>query len=497
MKKLLLLTLCLASLGLRAGEIDRLVDKSLKYNDIKPSPVCSDDVFLRRTSLLLTGRIPEVAAVKSFLADKSAGKRSRMIDSLLQSEGFVSYQVMKWGDLLKIKSEFPSNLWPNAVQAYNRWLTEQVRGNVPYDKMVYELLTSTGSNFRVGPVNFYRAFQTRGPKAYNEMISLLFMGSRTADEQCEIFFTNIAFKGSNEWKEDFLYINPDKATVASVVKMTDGKNVPVIRGGDLRIAYAKWLTAPDNPYFARAMANRMWSWMMGRGIVHQPDDMRPDNAPSNPELLSYLEKQFVASGFDTRAVLREILNSDAYQRISLSNDSNRDDEALFSHYPLRRLTAEALIDAICDATGVPDRYQSRVPEPFTFFPPDFRAVEIGDGTITNSQLMLFGRPTRDVAFESDRRDELDSKQILYLINSSTINEKIDKSPRLQELIDSKKDMAGITSELYLMTVGRYPTQKEVALVNSYSKQFKKEPMAVTSKNLMWALINSDEFILNR
>jgi len=477
-----------------SAEIDRLAGQVLKEHGVTPSEMCTDDAFLRRTSLVLTGRLPSAAEARAFLADKSAGKRARIIDSLLLTDSYVDYFVMKWGDLLRIKSEFPSNLWPNAVQAYNRWLKVEIRDNVPYNKMVYELLTATGSDFRVGPTNFYRAFQTRSPEAWNNMVALLFLGSRTADPQDEIFFSNIAFKSSKEWKEEFLYPDIDKVVMNKTVTMPDGHTAAVSAGTDLRTPYVAWLTSPGNRQFARTIANRVWYWMLGRGIVQEPDDFRADNPPSNPALLDYLADQMVKSGFDMHAMLRLILNSQTYQRSSMPNDSNRGDEALFSHYKLQRLTAEALIDGICDLTQVSDQYYSRVPEPFTIFPPGTRAVQIEDGTITDAQLSLFGRPTRDVPYESDRRNDLNSKQVLYLINSSTINDKINKSPWLKGMLEQKMSMERIAEELYLGAVGRLPTDKEKQLAASLAKQT-SVPQA--SKELLWALINSREFLFNR
>lgn len=490
MRYLLTSLLVVLAVTLRAGEIDKIIDKTLSQRGIEPSVAVGDDVFLRRTSILLTGLVPSAEQAAAFIGDKSPQKRVQLVDSLLSSEAYIFAQVNKWGDLLRIKAEFPSNLWPNATQAYNRWLKVQIRDNVPYDVWVRDLLTASGSNFRTPQVNFYRAFQTRTPQAFADNAALLFMGLRKAPQGIDEFFTEVKFKGSNEWKEEFVFVDLDaRAPFPIYITMPDGKSVPIVQGKDSRVAFASWLTAKDNPLFARAIVNRVWSWLMGRGIVDPADDMSAQ--VSNPELLGYLEKDFVAHNFDLKYLFRQILLSDAYARSSVPNKSNAADTALFSHYTLERLSAETIVDGIADITGVGNRYISRTPEPYSYFPLDMRSVELGDGTVTSPELMLFGRPTRDVALESDRKNELNSMQVLYLVNSSTLAQKIAQSPKLKAFLQTKPTADAASEWLYLTVIGRYPSVAETAVVKSYMAQ---NGNAKGAADVMWALLNSKEFL---
>jgi hypothetical protein len=226
---------------------------------------------------------------------------------------------MKWGDVLRVKSEFPVNLWPNAVQAYHRWVRTSLRDNLPYDRFARALLTSSGSNFRVGPANFYRAAEGHEPKAIATSVALVFMGSRLGawplerQAQMAAFFSQIGYKATAEWKEEIVFFDPDKGTKGSV--LPDGTITRLAATDDPREAFTSWLVSPKNPWFARAAVNRVWFWLVGRGIVHEADDVRPDNPPSNPELLAYLER-VRGRGSDLKALYRLILNS-AYQLSSI------------------------------------------------------------------------------------------------------------------------------------------------------------------------------------
>jgi hypothetical protein len=411
--------------------------------------------------------------------------------------------VLKWGDLLKCKSEFPSNLWPNAVQAYARWMKESIRANIPYDLFVRELLISSGSNFRVGEVNFYRAFQTRDPKNISESFALIFLGMRPSTKfgdnksvaDLGPFFSQLKYKKSEEWKEEFVYIDKDISPKIYSVMMPGGDKVVLKSNTDFRIALVDWLTAKQNPYFAKVMVNRIWFWLMDRGIVNDPDDFRENNPPSNPELLTFLENEFKAHNYDVKYMFRLILNSKTYQRSAITNESNKTDEALFSHYRIHRLTAEQLIDAICDITDAPETYWSRVPEPFTFLPKDTRAVQLEDGTISTPVLEMFGRPSRDISYESDRNNNLTMKQVLYLLNATQVTDKINKSKKLKLLTDQSPSKEKLISEIYLLILNRFPLQTETSTAMIYFAENKKDKYQNTS-DLVWALINTKEFLFD-
>ena len=485
------------------ARLDACVDNSLNKNNLTASDLCSDATFIRRLSLGITGRQPSSSVAQKFIELKDPEKRSKQIDSLLDSDGFVEYQVLKWGDLLRCKSEFPSNLWPNAVQAYSRWMKESIRNNIPYDQFVRELLISSGSNFRVPEVNFYRAFQTRDAKNISESFALIFLGMRPSTKfgdnktaaDLGPFFSQLKYKKSEEWKEEFVYIDKDISPKIYSVPMPGGDKVVLKANTDLRIALIDWLTAKQNPYFAKVMVNRIWFWLMGRGIVNDPDDFRDNNPPSNPELLSFLENEFKTHNYDVRYMFRMILNSKTYQRSAVTNESNKTDESLFSHYRIHRLTAEQLIDAICDITDAPETYWSRVPEPFTFLPKDTRAVQLEDGTISTPVLEMFGRPSRDISYESDRNNNLTMKQILYLLNSTQVTDKINKSKKLKSLTDQITSKEKLISGIYLLILNRFPLQSETSTTITYFAENKKDKYQNTS-DLVWALINTKEFLFD-
>ncbi len=317
----------------RQGKIDELVFGRLEQLGIQPASPCSDAVFVRRAYLDVIGTLPTAQEAKEFLLDQSPSKRSALIDRLLEREEFADYWAMKWSDLLRVKAEFPINLWPNAAQAYHRWIRTSIRENLTYDRFVREMLTANGSNFRVGQVNFYRAVQNKTPEGIAQAVALTFMGTRAENWPKDrlagmaAFFAQISFKSTTEWKEEIVAFDADKAAdpansaAPAAPLFPDGTPAQLVPGQDPRQAFADWLIAPQNPWFTRNIVNRVWSWLLGRGVIHEPDDIRPDNPPSNPELLTYLQKELVAAKYDLKHVFRLILNSKAYQ---LSSVPNRD-----------------------------------------------------------------------------------------------------------------------------------------------------------------------------
>jgi hypothetical protein len=482
------------------GRIDELVAARLKQLGLEPANGCSDAVFLRRAYLDVTGTLPTADEARRFLADTAADKRRKLVDQLLERDEYVDYWTMKWCDLLRVKSEFPINLWPNAVQAYHRWIRASVQENLPYDRFVRELLTASGSNFRKPQVNFYRAVQNKEPQALAQAVALTFMGVRPASWPKErwsgmaAFFSQIAYKPTIEWKEEIVLFDQDKAATEAAAKtlqaavFPDGTPAKLAPGQDPREAFADWLLAPKNPWFARNMANRVWFWLLGRGIVNPPDDLRPDNPASNPELLAYLEQELVASRYDLKHLCRLILNSATYQRSHIWTADDARAEADFACYPLRRLEAEVLIDAICQITGTTEQYSSIIPEPFTFMPEEQRAVTLADASITSVFLEKFGRSSRDTGLESDRNNRPTAAQRLHQLNSSHIRRKLETSPKLQPLLRSNtQKRAEIAAELYLTILSRFPTDDEMKTLEAYAQR------GTMARDLAWALINCPEF----
>src|ERR1022692_18582 len=485
--------------------IDARVFDRLKRLDIRPANLSSDAVFLRRAFLDVIGTLPTAGEASQFLADPDPAKRAALIDRVLFRSEFADYWAMKWCDLLRVKAEFPINLWPNAAQAYHHWIRAAIRDNQPYDRFVRDLLTSSGSNFRDAPVNFYRAMQSKEPPAIAQTVALTFMGTRAENWPPEPlaamagFFSQIGYKETGEWKEEIVYFKPRPVGQAlppanfPPVAFPDGTPAHLAPGRDPREVFADWLIAPENPWFAHNAVNRVWSWLLGRGIIHEPDDIRPDNPPSNPELLAYLQHELVASHYNLKSIYRLILNSQTYQLSAIPRTTRAEAAANFAYYPLRRLDAEVLADALCETTGTTETYTSAIPEPFTFIPEDQRSISLPDGSISSAFLELFGRPPRDTGLEAERNNRLTAAQQLHMLNASHVERKIEQSGKLQDLIRTTKGEQAMVTGLYLTILSRYPTTEELQAVKVYSQNTNLKPREAVN-DLAWGVMNSAEFL---
>lgn len=537
-----------------SNQIDKLVFEQLARLKIQPS-LASDGVFVRRAYLDVIGILPTAAEARAFIQDPdTANKRRILVDQLLERDEFATYWAMKWSDILRIKAEFPVNLWPNAAQAYHRWVLASLASNKPYDQFARELLTASGSNFRVGPANFFRAIQDRKPEGIATAVALTFMGTRAetwpADRLSGMaaFFSQVGYKPTSEWKEEHVFWDPlgtsnaagntapGRAAVTAIGTtpppppttpapapiiprattgvFPDGTQVSLPADRDPRELFADWLISPKNPWFTRNIANRAWGWLLGRGIIHEVDDIRPDNPPSNPALLAYLESELIAHHYDLKHLYRLILNSQTYQFSSVTNFKQSGAEANFASYPLRRLDAEVLIDAINKITGAADLYTSPIPEPFTYIPEDKPAVAIADGSITSPFLALFGRSARATGLESERDNKPVPAQWLHLLNSSHIQRKLEQGPKLKALFDASRSQSATIEELYLTVLSRYPSAEELknALALGQVQPARPAPVARPTNppakpappvvikrredwiDLAWALLNSSEFL---
>jgi len=481
--------------------VDELVFARLKELHLQPARLCSDAVFVRRAYLDVIGTLPKGTEAEQFLLSVDANKRKALIDRLLERDEFADYWAMKWSDLLRVKAEFPINLWPNAAQAYHRWIRSSIKDNMPYDRFVRELLTASGSNFRVPPVNFYRALQNKEPAAIAQTVALTFMGTRAEKwpaaqlSGMAAFFSAIGYKHTAEWKEEIVIFDLEKATnLASLAAVfPDGTRAALSPDRDPREVFADWLIDPKNPWFTEAIANRVWSWLVGRGVIQEPDDIRPDNPPSDPKLLALLEKELIASHYDLKPLFRLILNSKTYQLASVPATDSPEAAAHFAFYPLRRLQAEVLIDALDQITGTTESYSSAIPEPFTFIPGEMRSIALPDGSISSSFLEMFGRSTRDTGLESERNNRATSDQRLHLLNSSHIQNKLEQSKLIPMLVQSTKTPREIAAALYLGILARFPTADEAKIAETY---FQTPGVARRQGtiDLAWALINSEEFL---
>lgn len=387
--------------------VDRLLAAQWQKLGIQPANPCSDAVFLRRAYLDVTGSIPTAAEAAAFLQHPD---RPALVDRLLASDRYAAYYAMRWSDLLRVKAEFPVNLWPNAAQAYYHWIRASLAANKPYDQFARELLTASGSNFRDPPVNFYRALQSRDPLSIAQTVAQTFLGTPTPPAGMAAAFTQIRYKETKEWKEEIVYsaANPDprEALAASLLQ---------------------------DPAFPRTIVNRIWSWLQGQDL-------------DNPEVLDYLAKQLIANHYDLKSTYRTILNTNTYQ---LSPIPVNGPAAAVS-----RLDAEVLADALNLITGTTDSYTSAIPEPYTFMPDDQRAVDLPDGSITNAFLDLFGKPARDTGLPAERNNRITDAQRLHLLNSTNIQRKLQQIPRMS--ID----------QLYLTILSRYPSPDERKLAQS-------------------------------
>ncbi len=515
------------------NHIDEIVFAKLHSLGIQPV-LCSDAVFVRRAYLDIIGQLPSAEEARAFIESPDKNKRTALVDRLLNDTRHADYWAMRWSDILKVKAEFPVKLWPNAAQAYHRWIWESLAQNKPYDRFARELLTSSGSNFRVGSVNCYRAIPNRTPEGIASGVALALMGTRIDfwPEQRRAtlspFFSQIGFKPTSEWKEEIVFWDPLRSntapgstaagcdSVAAAVTATnsipqalaeplaensgqevsfpDGSKTVIPPDRDPREVFADWLIRPENPWFAKAIVNRVWAWAMGRGIIHEPDDIRDDNPPANPDLLAYLEKELTTHGYDLKYLKRLIFTSTTYQLSPIPHYQSPEGMVNFASYMMRRVEAEVLADALDQITASSDLYTSAVPEPFTYIPKDMRAVVIADGSISSSFLTLFGRSARATGMENERINELASPQWLYLLNSGQIQLKLQTSPKLRALVAAGGSNKEITERLYLTILSRLPTDEEVQAMEDYIKLGVAKGQDAWS-DLAWALMNSLEFLL--
>jgi hypothetical protein len=499
------------------NKVDELVFARLKKLGLPPSAVCTDEVFLRRVYLDAVGILPAPDEVKSFLADTDPQKRSKLIDRLLERDEFADFWALKWGDLLRIKSEYPVRIWPKAVQTYYQWLRDSIAHNKPYDQFVRELLLAGGSNFRSGAANYFRAVPSKDPQTIAETTALIFMGARIGCARCHghpqenwsladdlglaAFFGKVAYKNTTEWKEEIVFINPKgsfrnpKTKEAVKPKLWGGEPLDLPPDEDPRGKFADWLTSPENPWFAKNIANRIWCWLMGRGIVHEPDDLRSTNPPSNPELLDYLVRELLDRKYDLKHVYRLVLNSKTYQLSSDPNQWNQNDAVHFSHYQTRRLMAEQLLDAISRVTENSERFSSRIPEPATRVPTGYGAIQLSDGNIESPFLEMFGRPPRDTPYEGERSCDVFLRHELYFVNSEHLEGKIANGERIKRLLKANKSDAEIVEELVLAALSRLPREEEKQTLVEYLAQGKGN-RAQAVRDLVWAIVNTKEFEFN-
>src|SRR5687767_10318315 len=478
--------------------IDRLVDAKLERLKIQPSASTDEATFLRRVSLDLTGRLPSPETVRAFLADgrSSRVKRAAMIDELIASPEYVDHWTVKWGDLLQSSRKY---LGEKGAYEFQHWIREAIASNRPYDKVVRELLTARGSSYDNPAANYFRV--TRDAKPAMEKTTQVFLGVRMVCAQCHdhpferwtqnqyyqmsAFFSAVGIRAGFEVGEEIVFDqrseydmkHPKDGRIVKPQFMVASHAAPVPDGPQRRDALAAWLTSKENPFFARAIANRMWSYFVGKGIIDPVDDIRASNPPSNPALLEALTPHFVANNFDLRDLMRTIVSSRTYQASIVTNEWNTTDRDNFSHAIPRRLSAEELMDAVASATGARPRFPD-VPE-------DTAASQLVDPHIGREGFLdVFGRPARESSCECERRSDFSLPQALNLVNGTTISDAVaDGKGRVAALVLIGRSDEAIVDELYLAALSRLPTQEERQRAITYISGAAKGSRV---QDLLWA-----------
>ncbi len=486
-----------------AKAIDSLVNAKLASLRIAPSGICDDEAFLRRATLDLVGLLPTPEERARFLADAAPDKRSRLVDELMARKEFVELWVMKWAEILQIRSG--GEVSPKATILYHQWLDRRIAANEPVDRMVRDLLTATGGTFDNPPTNYFQL--ERNTLKLAENVAQAFLGMRIQCAQCHnhpfdrwtmddyygfaAFFAQIGRKKGADPREQVVF-NAGSGEVPHPVKGKPaapkflGGEAPKVADRDRREALAAWITAPDNPFFAKRVANVAWTHFFGRGIVHEPDDARVSNPPVNAPLLDDLGRRLVASGWDFRRLVRDIVTSRTYQRACETNDTNRLDETNFSHAAVRRQRAEVLLDVLAQVTDTKNKFPG--------LPLGARAVQMADGRTTNYFLTTFGRATREDVCSCAVRMDPSLSQALHLLNGDVANDRIRQGNLVERRLKEGRTPGEIIDELFVRCDCRMPTEREriETLVTVLDASDRRQAL----EDVFWALLNSPEFIFN-
>jgi hypothetical protein len=506
--------------------IDHHVFAKLKTLRMKPSDLSTDSVFLRRAYLDAIGTLPTADEVRRFLADDRADKRTRLIDALLERPEFADFWALKWSDLLRNEEKV---LDRKGVAIYRHWIRQGIADGKPLNEFARELIAGRGSSYAEPAANFYRAL--RDPHARAEAVAQVFLGIRIGCAKCHnhpfeqwtqtdyhslaAFFARVQYRiVENNRKDKFdkhefdgeqiVYLDREGEVTHPRTKevlrpLFPAAETPIFANDADRIgALADWVARPDNPFFARAQANRIWYHLLGRGIVDPLDDFRASNPPVNGPLLDALAQDLVGHRFDLRHLVRTIMNSRTYQLSAVPNDTNRDDETNFSRALIRPLQAEVLLDAVSQSTGVPAQ--------FTGFPTGTRAVQLpGVGasrarsdkrTDADRFLATFGKPIRLLTCECERSEDTTLNQAFQLITGQMLNDMLaEPDNRLGRLLAAGKPMGDVIEELYLTFLSRPPSAAERSAALAMLAKAKDRRPAL--EDLAWGLVNAKEFLLRR
>lgn len=495
----------------RKNFIDELVLEKLQSLNIPPSPDSNDSEFIRRAFIDTIGRLPRVEETRRFLADKSPEKRDALIESLLVQPEFVDYWTYKWSDLLLVSG---ARLRPKAVEAYYKWIRQRVADNTPWDRFAREIVTAKGSTHGNGAANFYALHQD--PLDMSETVSMAFLGMSINCARCHDHplekWTNDQYYGmaslfarvrGKGWGGDFRSGDGNRVIFSAAEgelmqprtgrpqppRPLDGTQIAFASTEDRRLHLAKWLTAPENPYFSRAIVNRIWANFLGVGIVERVDDLRLTNPPSNETLLSALAANLVKNHYNLKGLMRLILQSKTYQRSSLAVAGNEADRRFYSRYYPRRMKAEVLLDAISQATAVPTKFKD--------YPEGTRALQLRDANVASYFLKTFGRPERIITCECERSDEPSMVQVLHIVNGDTLNQKLEvKNNRIGKWLAGKTSDADIVDEAYLAALARKPTKSEKEQILKVLAAADPKEKRLVVEDLYWGILSSREFLFN-
>jgi hypothetical protein len=491
--------------------IDSLVHDKLRKLRIVPSGLCSDEQFIRRVYLDIIGALPTPEEYQQFVADTDPLKREKLVDALLYRKEFVEMWVMKFTELLRIRS---GNVAVGAISykaalLYANWLSDQIAGNVPMNVIVQDLLGASGSTFTEPATNFYQV--ERDTKKLAEDVAQVFMGMRIQCAQCHnhpfdrwtmddyygfvAFFSQIGRKRAED-PRDMVIFNSGGGDIKHPVggrvmppKFLGGA-VPDLAGRDRRKVLGEWLASPENPYFARNIANIVWAHFFGRGITEPVDDVRVSNPPSNPELLDELGRRFTGYNYDFRKLVRDICTSRTYQLSTQVNETNALDLSNFSRAYVRRMRAEVLFDAISQVT------QTRHLNKFRGLPQGARAVQIADGEVSSYFLTTFGRAMRGTVCSCEVQMEPNLSQALHLMNGDTVDQKITAGGVIKSLLDAGRTPQQVVEHLYTACFSRAPTAAETQAVVAQLAAEPAENAQQVLEDVFWALLNSKEFMFN-
>jgi hypothetical protein len=483
--------------------IDTLVNNKLKKLRVAPSELCTDEAFLRRAYIDIIGMLPTPEEHQRFTSSTAPNKRDLLVDELLGRKEFAELWVMKWAELLQIRSS--NQVSYKATLLYYNWLQDKIAKNVPMDQMVQELLAAKGGTFKNPATNYYQNETDTLKVAEN--VAQVFMGMRIQCAQCHnhpfdrwtqddyygfaAFFSQIGRKGTDDPREIVVF-NSGGGEVNHPVRGQPmkpkflGGDSPDLAGKDRRQMLAKWLASPENPYFATNLANIVWAHFFGQGIIEPVDDVRVSNPASNPELLQELGKKFTQYQYDFKKLVRDICTSRSYQLATQPNESNQGDTRNFARGGLRRIKAETFLDCISQVTETKNKFPG--------LPVGARAVQIADGTVSNYFLSTFGRATRETVCSCEVKLEPTLSQSLHLLNGDATTQKIQAGNLVGRRLDEKKTPAQIIEELYVRCLSRKPLPQESAKLESLvaAEPDKKK----TLEDVFWSIMNSREFMFN-